>query len=417
VPVVTHQPSCWYFTLSKAFFHSQKEEIDYQFESFISDYLDRWGEDSIQECDVILVWKEFEDILVIDPNLNDCYNIRNIPGVDDQFVILREFCSCHDPAVDAEWEIDNYIDYIKDHPEEFFRVYKQYEDRVDRTNVRSSWGSVSGGYFTGIVNGIPVPDYTSALYSCKERLIKMRNPSNRDRQTLLSAFPKDESYFTTIFSRHIASYHGDWIDKLNEKDPNYESMRPLRSRWDGVLVKPTRSFAIGDRHGKVNLCLVPGCGGWSNSRLGTYATKEEVKDVTTHKDKRDKAVKITVQKSEERLKKESEERRKKREAKIKTAEQRREDELKKKENIKLRQFEASLRALEQLKIDYVEVDSELLLDIIVHRIAYLRPYKVNIQRLKNIKHYFASDNIKAQEKLNKLIVQLEDYFYGKKEDN
>ena len=227
-------------------------------------------------------------------------------------------------AVDAEWEIDNYLDYIKDHPEEFFRVYKQYEDRVDRTNIRSSWGSVSGSYFTGIVNGIPVPDYTSALYSCKERLIEMRQPSNRDRQTLLSAFPRDESYFTTIFSRHIAAYHGDWIDKLDDKDPNYAPMINLRSRWSNVLVKPTRSFAIGDRHCKVNLCLIPGCGGWSNSRLGTYATKEELKDATTQREKKDKAVKITVEKSEEKLKKESEQRREKRKAKIKTAEQKRE---------------------------------------------------------------------------------------------
>ena len=375
-----------------------------------------WGPQSLKVCDVELVWKEFLGTLILDTNLNDCYNIKNIPGVDDEFVILREFCSCHDPAVDSEWEIDNYIEYILENPEEFFRVYKQYEDRVDRTSVRSSWGVVSGGYFTGIVNGIPVPDYTSALYSCKEKLVEKRQPSNRDRQALLAAFPKDEIYYTTIFSRHISAYHGEWIDELEEKDSKYEPMRPLRSRWEKVLVKPSRSFAIGKRHGKVNCCLVPGCGGWSNSRLGTFATKEEVKECTTTAQKREKALQITVEKSEEKLKKDNEARREKRKQKVKTAKQAREDKRKKEENEKRKQFDAATRALDQLKIEYVGVAPTVILDKITEVIITSRPFKINIHRLKRIKHYFLNETFDAEDQLNKLIKKLEEYFQGKQQE-
>ena len=421
MPVVTHQPSCWYFTLSKLFFRSQEESIINQFNDFIKSYKKTWGEYRLRavksEHELRSVWEDFLEGLNIKTDLDDCYNIKSIPGVIDQFVILREFCSCHDPAVDAEWELDNYIDYIKNNPEEFFRVFKQYEDRVVNTTVRSTWGAVSGKYFTGIVNGIPVPDYTSALYSCKEALIRMcAAPSNRARQALLSAFPKEETYFTTIFSRHIAAYFGEWVDDVDAPDSMYAPMQPLVARWRALAdPKPTRSFAIGDRHGRTNCCLVPGCGGWSNARLGTYATKEELKEATTHKQKKDLAVAITVQKSEEKLRKDSEQRREKRKQKIKTAKQKREDSLKKEEQDKFKRGEAAERALDALDIEYIDKSPDILLEEITEKIASTRPYKVNITRLKNIKHYFALNTSGAQERLNTLVLNLETYFAGKEQ--
>ncbi len=420
MPVFTHQPSCWHFTLSKLFFRNQEENIINQFNDFIKGYKKTWGEDRLRavksEHELRSVWEDFLEGLSIQTDLDDCYNIRGIPGVIDEFVILREFCSCHDPAVDAEWELDNYIEYITNNPEEFFRVFKQYEDRVSNTAVRSSWGLVSGKYFTGIVNGIPVPDYTSALYPCKEALISMcAAPSNRARQALLSAFPKEETYFTTIFSRHIAAYFGEWVDEVNEPDSMYAPMQPLVDRWEQSEPKPTRSFAIGDRHGRTNCCLVPGCGGWSNSRLGTYATKEELKEAVTPKQKKDLALAITVQKSEEKLKKDSEQRREKRKQKIKTAKQKREDSLRKEQEDKIRRGEAAKRALEALGIEYIGKSPNLLLEEITEKIAGVRPYKINITRLKNIKHYFALNTSEAQEKLNTLVLRLETYFAGKEQ--
>jgi hypothetical protein len=420
VPVLTHQPSCWYFTLSKAFFRSQEETICIQFDDFIAQYRKAWGIDVLDkvktEQELRLVWDEFVEGLNINADLEDCYNIRGIPGVADEFVILREFCSCHDPAVDAEWEIDNYIDYIKNNPEEFFRVFKQYEDRVSNTAVRSTWGPVSGKYFTGIVNGIPVPDYTSALYSCKEKLISLCvAPTSKARQSLLSAFPCSETYFTTIFSRHIAAYFGEWVPELDKPDSIYEPMRPLVSSWDSLVPRPTRSFAIGDRHGRTTPCLIPGCGGWSNSRLNTYATKEEVKEAKTPKQKKDLAVFITVQKSEEKLKRDSEERREKRKQKIRTAKEKREDALRKEQLAKAKRAEAAERALEALNIDFIGKSHDLLLEEITEKIANLRPYRVNITRLKNIKNYFSLNTKEAQEKLDTLVLNLESYFAGKQQ--
>ena len=408
--------------MSKEFFHSQKESIEYQFDSFIDDYVEQWGPDSLKVCDVFLVWYEFLETLDLNTDLNDCYNIRNIPGVDDEFILLREFCSCNDPCVDAEWEIDLYIDYILENPEEFFRVYKQYEDRVEETSVRSSWGTPSGGYFTSIVNGIPVPDYTSATFSCKEKLLSMRYPNKntgkRTRQALLSAFPTDEMAYTTIFGRHVAAYHGGWVDELAVKrDSKFEPMRPLIPRWNSVLVKPKRSFAIGDRHGKVSPCLVPGCGGWSNPRLGTYALEEELEGAANRNEERTKALAITVKKSEDKLKKSSEKRRERRKNKMKTAKEKRAEDFKKEEDKKRKQLDAAVRALHQLDIEYVGVEPIALLNAIVEKIRALRPFKVNIQRLQNIKNYFSSENIEAQEKLDILILSLKNYFKGKQTQN
>ncbi len=144
-------------------------------------------------------------------------------------------------------------------------------------------------------------------------------------------------------------------------------------------------------------------------------TTEELKEAVTPKQKKDLALAITVQKSEEKLKKDSEQRREKRKQKIKTAKQKREDSLRKEQEDKIRRGEAAERALEALGIEYIGKSPNLLLEEITEKIAGVRPYKINITRLKNIKHYFALNTSEAQEKLNTLVLRLETYFAGKEQ--
>mgnify|MGYP001626735097 CR=1 FL=1 len=384
----------------KDFFKSQEDTIRTSYRLFLDRYEEEYGEESLERCDVELVWSEFMDQLDIDRDLNDCYNYINVVGAEDEFVILREFCACHDPAVDAGYELSQYIAYIKEHPEEFFRVFKQYEDNADRTKIRNSWGTPSASYFTNIVNGIPVPEYASVLFECKEDLVEYRNPSNRVKQGMLAAFPKDAGFYTTMFGRHIAAYHGAWKKELEQKtDSKYEPMRVLIDRLNSVKGRPTKAFAIGDRHGKVNCCLVPGCDSWSNPRLGTYVLAEEVKDLNTYSDKRDLALLLTVNKAEQKLKNESEARKQKRQNRIDNVREKRQ----KQKELEQKRFNVALRVLDDLDIDYIACNHAELITAVETRIYSVKLLKKHLTAVKNIKHYFSKKESTALLQLDLLI--------------
>ena len=61
--------------------------------------------------------KLYDEIVALNRDTATAYNWKSLPGAQDNFALLREYCAAYEPNVDRTTDIDDFIEFAQEKPE------------------------------------------------------------------------------------------------------------------------------------------------------------------------------------------------------------------------------------------------------------------------------------------------------------
>jgi len=254
------------------FFQNQTQNIWLQWETFKEDLQEQEGEHVLTEWDIYDVWDEWMERVEINRTESDCFNSSLLPGKEDNFAAFKDYCRLKDPAFFADVHNEIYLDWLTEHPEEFFTMLYVFVDKPREIAHHPRNGEWSMQDVVRAVNTRDARTYIHVLQACKIDLYEESGTPITYRKEFKAIVPHD--YFAARTTRLINAYGGfEWKEDAEKRQGHYADMYihlpVLSSTVAAPLTVKVPSRAVS---GDVVECLE--CGSWTNETLQAHITKE-----------------------------------------------------------------------------------------------------------------------------------------------
>jgi hypothetical protein len=214
--------------------------------------------------------KLYDEIVALYRKTKTSYNWRFLPGAQDGFALLRDYCAIYEPNVDRTVDIDDFIECIKERPEKVWNV--MYARLKGAKELHAKKGLSSSIRSNTIVNYAQYSGFEN--YEGEEITIDLEINSGKE----LDYFKN--SVHTTMLGRYYNCYAGDWIDQDGAPKEGFEelSISAYTSIDNNPLKNSNLRINTNPWNGDAQNC--PICNGWFNKKAGVQFTEDEVKDMS-----------------------------------------------------------------------------------------------------------------------------------------
>ena len=214
--------------------------------------------------------KLYDEIVAVNRNTETAYNWKSLPGAQDDFALLREYCAAYEPNVDRTTDIDDFIEFIQERPEKLWYIMaarlkgaKELKAKKGLSSSIRSHTIVGYAQYGGFEN-----------YEGAEITIDLEINSGKELDYFASNVQK------TMLGRYYNCYGGDWIDEDNTPKKGFEDLSI--SAYKSISNNPLKDCGLrintNPWSGDAQNC--PICNGWFNKKVGVQFTEDEVKDMS-----------------------------------------------------------------------------------------------------------------------------------------